>query len=46
LGDYTTWWKLTNPQFQNFGDVDFSFTVTNTPKAATAAPVPTATSAK
>jgi hypothetical protein len=37
-GSYTTWWKLTNPQLQNFGDVDFTFTVTNTPSAATSTP--------
>lgn len=31
-GDYDLWYKLTNAQSQNFGDVDFKFTVTNTPK--------------
>lgn len=40
LGDYNTWWKLTNEQQQNFGDVNLQFTVTNTPGAA---PKPTAT---
>jgi hypothetical protein len=29
VGNYNTWWKLTNGQAQNFGDVDFSFEVTN-----------------
>ena len=29
IGTYTTWWKLTNPQGQNFGDVDFNFEVSN-----------------
>ncbi|HVN53838.1 MAG TPA: NBR1-Ig-like domain-containing protein [Anaerolineaceae bacterium] len=37
-GDYSTWWKLTNPQLQNFGDVDFYFTVTNTPVKGTSTP--------
>lgn len=41
-GDYNTWWKLTNAQGQNFGDVDFSFTVTNTPSNVK----PTATKAQ
>jgi hypothetical protein len=51
LGEYNTWWKLTNAQNQNFGDVDFTFTVTNNPTKATAAApttapaVPTATTA-
>ena len=27
-GTYSTWWKLANPQGQNFGDVDFTFVVT------------------
>ena len=31
VGKYATWWKLTNPQGQNFGDVDFPFEVSNTP---------------
>ncbi len=39
LGSYNTWWKITNPQGTNFGDVDFSFTVTNTPTKATSTPV-------
>ncbi|HMD88110.1 MAG TPA: NBR1-Ig-like domain-containing protein [Anaerolineaceae bacterium] len=34
-GDYDSWWKLTNAQGQNFGDVDLLFTVTNTPKSPT-----------
>jgi hypothetical protein len=38
LGTYSTWWKLTNAQGQNFGDVDFTFTVTNNPVAATKVP--------
>jgi hypothetical protein len=29
LGEYTTWWKLTNALGQNFGDVDFTFEVSN-----------------
>ena len=37
-GDYNTWWKLTNANLQNFGDVDFTFTVTNTPTKATSTP--------
>jgi hypothetical protein len=37
-GDYGTWWKLTNAQGKNFGDVDFSFTVTSNPTKATATP--------
>lgn len=53
-GDYDLWFKLTNSQMQNFGDLDFAFTVTNTPNnsptkaagAATAAPAPTATAAQ
>lgn len=28
-GTYTTWWKLTNAKNQNFGDLDFTFTVSN-----------------
>ncbi|MDR3574481.1 MAG: NBR1-Ig-like domain-containing protein [Anaerolineaceae bacterium] len=36
-GDYDSWWKLTNAQGQNFGDVDLMFTVTNTPKSGTSA---------
>ena len=36
-GDYDSWWKLTNAQEQNFGDVDLEFTVTNTPKNGTSA---------
>jgi hypothetical protein len=31
VGKYATWWKLTNPQGQNFGDVDFSFEVSTDP---------------
>ncbi len=34
LGDYNSWWKLTNDQGQNFGDVNFLFTVTNSPGSA------------
>lgn len=30
-GTYNTWWKLTNDKSQNFGDVNFTFVVTNTP---------------
>jgi hypothetical protein len=37
-GDYNTWWKLTNDQMQNFGDVNLQFTVTNTPGSV---PTPT-----
>jgi hypothetical protein len=37
-GNYNMWWKLTNLQGQNFGDVDFSFTVTNTPGQVTPTP--------
>ena len=37
-GNYSTWWKLTNAQGENFGDVDFSFVVTNNPVAATKVP--------
>ncbi len=32
-GTYNFWWKLTNNQNQNFGDVNFVFIVTNTPGA-------------
>jgi hypothetical protein len=39
LGDYNSWWKLTNPSGQNFADVNLQFTVTNTPGAK--APTPT-----
>ena len=48
LGDYDLWFKLTNSQMQNFGDLDFAFTVTNTPNNSPtkAAPAPTATAAK
>lgn len=31
IGDYDTWFKLTNDQFQNFGDLDFKYTVSNEP---------------
>jgi hypothetical protein len=31
VGDYDTWYKLTNDQLQNFGDLDFKYTVTNNP---------------
>lgn len=37
-GDYNTWWKITNAQGQNFGDLDFSFTVTNNPTRSTSTP--------
>lgn len=30
-GDYNTWWKLANPQGQNFGDVNLEFTITSAP---------------
>ncbi len=33
-GDYQTWWKLTNANSQNFGDVDFTFTVGTAVKAS------------
>lgn len=36
-GDYDSWWKLTNAQGQNFGDVDLEFTVSNSPKNGTSA---------
>jgi len=36
-GDCDSWWKLTNAQEQNFGDVDLIFTVTNTPKSGISA---------
>jgi hypothetical protein len=39
-GDYDSWWKLTNAQGQNFGDVDLAFTVTNTPKNGASAATP------
>jgi hypothetical protein len=41
-GDYDLWFKLVNAQSQNFGDVDFKFTVTNTPNNS-AKPAATAT---
>ncbi|HEX7432043.1 MAG TPA: NBR1-Ig-like domain-containing protein [Anaerolineaceae bacterium] len=31
IGDYDTWYKLTNDQLQNFGDLDFKYTVSNQP---------------
>jgi hypothetical protein len=31
IGDYDTWYKLTNDQLQNFGDLDFKYTVSNEP---------------
>jgi hypothetical protein len=31
IGDYDTWYKLTNDQLQNFGDLDFKYTVTTAP---------------
>lgn len=37
-GNYNTWWKLANAQYQNFGDVDFTFTVTTAPGKATPTP--------
>jgi hypothetical protein len=40
LGDYNTWYKLTNNAVQNFGDVDFTFTVTNTPQKVVSTPTP------
>lgn len=40
-GDYDLWYKLVNNQGQNFGDVNFAFTVTNTPNYG--APKPSAT---
>lgn len=33
IGDYDTWYKVTNDQLQNFGDLDFKYTVSNEPKA-------------
>jgi hypothetical protein len=39
LGTYNTWWKLTNPESQNFGDVDFTFIVTDNPQKFTVTPV-------
>jgi hypothetical protein len=37
-GDYYTWWKITNDQFANFGDIDLSIKVGGTaaPTATTA----------
>lgn len=48
LGDYDMWFKLTNAQMQNFGDLDFAYTVTNSPNnSPTKAPAaPTATATK
>jgi hypothetical protein len=40
LGDYNTWYKLTNKEGQNFGDVDFTFTVSNTPQKVVSTPTP------
>ncbi len=31
LGDYDTWYKVQNDQLQNFGDLDFKYTVSNEP---------------
>ena len=45
-GDYNLWYKLTNDKSQNFGDINFQFTVTGTPnnnpkpKPAAATPTP------
>ncbi len=40
-GTYNTWWKLTNEQGQNFGDVNLLFIVTNTPGSSSATNTPT-----
>jgi hypothetical protein len=37
-GDYDIWFKLTNNAGQNFGDLDFLFTVSNSPAAGTSTP--------
>jgi hypothetical protein len=37
-GDYFTWWKLTNDQGVNFGDVDLSIKVSGTAPTATTSP--------
>ena len=42
-GDYNLWYKLTNAQSQNFGDVNFVFTVTNTPNNNAKPAAPSAT---
>ncbi len=42
-GDYDLWYKMTNALSQNFGDVDFKFTVTNTPKNSGSGAAPTMT---
>jgi hypothetical protein len=38
LGNYDIWFKLTNSQGQNFGDLALVYTVTNNPQKATATP--------
>lgn len=40
LGEYTTWWKLTNGLGQNFSDVDFKFSSSNSPGAPLPTPTP------
>lgn len=42
-GDYNLWYKLTNELGQNFGDINFQFTVTNTPNNNAKPAAPTAT---
>jgi hypothetical protein len=37
-GEYDLWFKLTNNASQNFGDLDFVFTVSNSPAKATSTP--------
>lgn len=39
-GEYNLWYKIANEQGVNFGDVNFVFTVTNTPGLSTATATP------
>jgi hypothetical protein len=40
LGEYSTWWKLTNGLSQNFSDVDFRFEASETAGPPKATPTP------
>jgi len=40
LGEYSTWWKLTNGLSQNFSDVDFRFESSDTAGPPNATPTP------
>lgn len=40
LGEYSTWWKLTNGLSQNFSDVDFRFEASETAGPPKASPTP------